>query len=200
MGAAGRTQETGGIWHRATAVATGKWCEPGVPHKGWVCVGVDDLEDERAVCEMCEVVEIRFVHTMQHPEYAATLACGCICAGNMEQDLEAAQGREKRVAGLAKRRASWLTRKGWYRTLHVDRYPDGQWFTDDWYLNVDGYRIDVYRQPGTQATGWGLSITHRKTGQAANGRKKYPDKDAARRASLDALMWVKDRVKAGGVR
>lgn len=167
-----------------------------MPHKGWVCLDVEDLGDRRDVCEMCEAVLIRFVHFMQHPEYPEMLRCGCICAGNMEQDLEAAQGREK----LAKRRAMWLTRKGWYRTLHIDRYPDGQWFTDDWYLNADGYRIDVYRQPGTQATGWGFSITHRESGKVVHARQVYPDKEAAQLKTLDALMWVKDRVKAGGVR
>jgi hypothetical protein len=179
-------------------MATGKWREAGVPHKGWVCAGVEDLEDERMICEMCEVVEIRFVHTMQHPEYPATLACGCICAGNMEQDLEAARGREKRAHSHVMRRAKWLTRKGWYRTLRIELYPDGRWYTDEWYLNVDGYRIDVY--PRYTGGPWGFSITHRATDLVVKARKEYPDKDTARRMTLDALFWLKDRVKAGGVR
>jgi hypothetical protein len=44
-------------------MATGKWIEPGVPHKGWVCVAITDLEEVDAVCEMCEVQEIRYVHS-----------------------------------------------------------------------------------------------------------------------------------------
>jgi hypothetical protein len=45
---------------------TGKWSRAGVPHKGWECVDVEDLENDRAICEMCEVTEIRYVHTMVH--------------------------------------------------------------------------------------------------------------------------------------
>lgn len=47
----------------------GKWAEPGVPHRGWTCVGVHDVEDERQTCEMCEGQEIRYVHAMEHPNY-----------------------------------------------------------------------------------------------------------------------------------
>lgn len=35
----------------------GKWSEATVPHKGWSCVGVDDLEEPSQVCEMCESVD-----------------------------------------------------------------------------------------------------------------------------------------------
>jgi len=58
----------------------GKWSEATVPHKGWSCVGVDDLEEPSQVCEMCESVDIRYVHYMEHPDYPATLAVGCVCA------------------------------------------------------------------------------------------------------------------------
>ena len=45
----------------------GKWSQPGVPHKGWSCDHVVDLGIyERAICEMCEKQEIRFVHSMSH--------------------------------------------------------------------------------------------------------------------------------------
>ncbi len=60
----------------------GKWAEAGVPHKGWTCVGVHDLEQERQTCEMCEGQVIRYVHAMEHPEYPGTLSVGCVCAGH----------------------------------------------------------------------------------------------------------------------
>jgi hypothetical protein len=32
----------------------GKWSQRGVPHKGWTCIGVEDLgREDRAICEMC---------------------------------------------------------------------------------------------------------------------------------------------------
>jgi hypothetical protein len=69
---------------------TGKWRRPGVPHKGWQCIDIEDLEEPCHVCEMCEVQIVRYVHTMFHPDYG-TLEVGCICAGYMEQDLVGAR-------------------------------------------------------------------------------------------------------------
>ena len=52
---------------------SGKWSQVGVPHKGWICVSVDDLGAPDAVCEMCETREIRYVHHMEHPDYSDSL-------------------------------------------------------------------------------------------------------------------------------
>lgn len=38
------------------------WDQPGVPHKGWVCVGLEDLEAPDGDCEMCGKEAIRYVH------------------------------------------------------------------------------------------------------------------------------------------
>ena len=46
-----------------------KWSEKGIPHKGWVCVYVEDLEEPEFVCEMCGQEEIRYVHYMKHEEF-----------------------------------------------------------------------------------------------------------------------------------
>jgi len=83
-------------------MSNGKWGDPGVPKAGWECVGVEDLEEPSVICEMCEVQEIRYVHSMEHRDYPDTLRCGCICAGNMEQDVAAARVRD---AGMRKRAA-----------------------------------------------------------------------------------------------
>src|SRR4051794_39614902 len=71
----------------------GKWSQPGVPHRGWSCVDIEDLGAPDLVCEMCERQEIRSVHHMEHPDYPGSLRCGCICAGHMEEDLTGAQRR-----------------------------------------------------------------------------------------------------------
>ena len=62
----------------------GKWSTGNVPHKGWACVGVEDLGEPGQICEMCETQDIRYIHYMEHPEYSHILEVGCVCAENME--------------------------------------------------------------------------------------------------------------------
>jgi hypothetical protein len=38
---------------------TGKWAQPGVPHRGWTCINVEDLGEPLHTCEMCEVMVVR---------------------------------------------------------------------------------------------------------------------------------------------
>ncbi len=76
---------------RLVAAGRGKWSIAGVPHKGWTCVDIEDLGEPSAECEMCESQSIRYVHHMQHPQYANVLAVGCVCAGHMEGDLAASR-------------------------------------------------------------------------------------------------------------
>jgi hypothetical protein len=61
----------------------GRWSEPGVPHKGWECIGVEDAKEDGGdmeTCGMCLTAEIRYIHRMQHPEFPEILEVGCICA------------------------------------------------------------------------------------------------------------------------
>src|SRR6516165_11351705 len=81
-----------------------------VPHKGWTCTCVEDLEEPCEICEMCESQEIRYVHTMAHPRYPEALRCGRICAGQMERDYAAAWKREAEL----KRRGRKPRRKAAY--------------------------------------------------------------------------------------
>ena len=66
----------------------GKWNKPGIPHKGWTHVIVEDLEDIIGVCDMCDKTGIRYLHTVSHDDYE-NLTVGCSCA-------------EKNVRGLRK--------------------------------------------------------------------------------------------------
>lgn len=34
-------------------IGHGKWAEAGVPHRGWKCLDVIDLDDNLATCQMC---------------------------------------------------------------------------------------------------------------------------------------------------
>ena len=58
------------------AAQRGKWSEAGVPHRGWICVDIEDLGEPQMVCEMCESRRIRYVHHMQHPQFREVLAVG----------------------------------------------------------------------------------------------------------------------------
>lgn len=116
-------------------IGSGKWALWGVPHKGWYCVDVEDLEDETQICGMCESREVRFVHRMQHPNYPGILGVGCVCAEHMEEDYAAPKARESAMKSWARRRKGWLNRKWkvsakgnhWIKALdfHITVYRTG---------------------------------------------------------------------------
>ncbi len=83
-------------WNRAPAEPgeTNLWKRNDVPHEGWTCEGVIDLGALVGTCRMCGKQIIRYVHVMRHPEYPRTIGAGCVCAGRMEGDPEAARLRE----------------------------------------------------------------------------------------------------------
>lgn len=92
------------------------WDQPGVPHKGWRCIGVVDLgEDDPdytpAICEMCRRAEIRYVHTMEHDDHR-NLDVGCVCAEKMAIGYDGKRA-EKTLRSKAAMKARWLNRKGW---------------------------------------------------------------------------------------
>jgi hypothetical protein len=87
----------------AVMACRGRWSEPGLPHKGWTCTNVEDLEDLIGSCEMCNT-DIRYVHHMEHPDYPEALGVGCICAGHMEQNYEAARDRQREAEKATARR------------------------------------------------------------------------------------------------
>ena len=107
----------------------GKWSQPGVPHIGWTCVGVEDLEQPSELCAMCESTQIRYVHTMEHPDYPETLCVGCVCAENMEQDYLRPRLREQNLRSKSRRRKTWIKRN--WRTSAKGNL----------YLNTEGYNL-----------------------------------------------------------
>ena len=139
--------------------ATGKWTQPGVPHKGWTCVDIEDLGSLAHVCQMCEVQDVRYGHTMEHPDYAEELRVGCVCAGHMEEDLVGARAREDTFKASRSRRARWLTRQ--WRTSR----------SGNEYLNTDGFNVVVFRVGG----GWSARLSLRgKTKRAISSLHSPP--------------------------
>jgi len=155
---------------------SGKWKQPGVPHKGWSCVNIEDLEEPSAVCGMCERTEIRYVHYMEHPEYPETLACGCICAGHMEQDYEGARKRETLLKNGTARRKRWLSRE-WRTSAKGNDF-----------LNADGYNVAVFRQ----GAGWSYSVKNKKTQYTLFPKRPFTSSDTAKLAGFDTMIWMKE--------
>jgi hypothetical protein len=160
----------------------GKWSQPGVPHKGWMCVGIEDLEEPSAICGMCESIEIRYVHFMEHPNYPDTLGVGCICAEHMEQDYVGPRLRENALRSRAQRRKTWEKRD--WKTSAKGNY----------YLNTEGFNLTIFKMLEAGEQCWGLRITHRKSGRAQFSRRRYKSEELAKRAALDALIWAKEHL------
>ena len=156
------------------ARGSGKWSEPGVPNKGWVCVGIDDLGAPDEICQMCEKREIRYVHQMEHPNYPDALGVGCVCAGHMEGDYEGARSREQGIKNASRRRSTWLKRK--WRTSQKGN-P---------YIKTDGYHIVLYKQ----GSGWRGTITHRASGQEVKSRRGYATLEEAKLAAFDGMIFL----------
>ena len=159
----------------------GKWSQAGVPHKGWVCVGIEDLGEPNQLCEMCESADVRYVHHMEHSQYQGTLSVGCVCAEHMEGDYVNPRLREKRIRNASRRRTTWAKRQ-WRTSLKGNSY-----------LNTEGFNISVYRSKDGSRS-WGISVSNRTTGQSQFSRRKYQSEEQAKAAALDALLWAKEHL------
>lgn len=164
-----------------TSRGTGKWAQAGVPHRGWTCIGIEDLGEPSAICEMCETQEIRFVHYMTHPDCTAEIAAGCICAGRMEENYEGARNREAILRSAAGKKRRWLDRK-W----KVSRAGNP-------YINANGYNVVVFPTGTPTTPSWGFRVTNQETESYVTSRKLLPTEDAAKLRAFDAIVWMQNR-------
>ncbi len=161
----------------------GKWSEAGVPHRGWQCVGIEDLGEPNQLCEMCESADVRYVHYMEHSNFDGTLSVGCVCAEHMEGDYVHPKLREKKLRNATQRRKTW-GRRTWRTSSKGNAY-----------LNTEGFNITVFKQSGSrECVFWGISISNRATNKSQFSRREYPSEEAAKTAALDALLWAKDNL------
>lgn len=149
----------------------GKWSMPGVPHKGWHCVDIEDLGEPQAECEMCESQTIRYVHHMEHPDYPGSLAVGCVCAGHMEGSLAAARDREASMRSRTGKRARWLSRI-W--KISAKGNPT---------IKADGFRVTVYERGG----GYGATIATIDGSSVQHARRNFPTVNQAKLAAFDHI-------------
>jgi hypothetical protein len=159
---------------QAVSGRRGKWSDPGVPHRGWVCIEIEDLGGPIQTCEMCETQQIRFAHHMQHDDYHQVLAVGCVCSGNMEQDVAAAQERDRLMRGRSSRRRRWLTRQ-WRLSQ-----KGNEW------LRADGYRITIHQY----GQGWGATLASELSDEVLRNRRAYQTPDQAKLAAFDAITGI----------
>ena len=96
------------------------WKRDDVPHTGWTCIGITDLGEPVGICQMCGYQIIRYVHHMIHPNYRQ-LNVGCVCAGKMEGDIEAARKREQDFKNKQTRRENFLNKK-WKESRNGNSY------------------------------------------------------------------------------
>lgn len=157
----------------------GKWSLRGVPHKGWVCVEVEDLGEPATVCEMCETQTIRYVHYMQHSAYEHILRVGCICAGKMEGNLAEAQRRDDTMKSRAGKRQRWLNRR-WKISAKGNEY-----------IIAEGYIVTIFRKDGD----WKASIKEKDGDRTIWSRRKYQTISEIKLASFDYItkLLVEDR-------
>jgi hypothetical protein len=156
----------------------GKWSDPGVPHKGWQCVGTEELDD-LAICEMCETAEIRFAHHMQHPDYPAELTVGCHCAEHMEGDYVGPSAREAQLRNTAGARERWLTRR-WRTSSHGNEFLKTR----------DGFHVVVWEnRDGT----WGGKVTDLRFVQEITSKRRHASKDVVKTAAFAAMQRLRQR-------
>lgn len=108
------------------------WKRDDVPHSEWTCNGVTDLGAPVGICEMCGYQIIRYAHHMEHKDYRPIVA-GCVCAGKMEGDIEAARTREADLKNQQARRVNFHKRK-WKKSKKGNEY-----------LKVDGHIAVIYQ-------------------------------------------------------
>jgi len=164
--------------HRADR---GKWAQAGVPKKGWVCDGVEDMGEPSEICEMCETSEIRYVHCMSHQDYPEGLRVGCVCAEHMEEDYKNPKLRERKAKSLAKQKKNWPSRK-WH---YIDE--------DYSYSTVSGFRIQIspwFFKKTNGKKSYRITVINKKTGLEKQGRKVFPSMQEAKDAALEAYIWA----------
>ena len=129
------------------------WDVKDVPHKGWTCIGVEDLgdgleamdaesrRDYYETCQMCRQEGIRYVHIMQHPNFPDQLRVGYQCAEKMEEDYINPKKRETSLKNKCNRRGNflkqeWMRRengnftmkyKGQYITIMPSKFNSGEY-------------------------------------------------------------------------
>lgn len=140
------------------------WGNENVPHSGWICVDIQDLGMPSIKCEMCGKNIIRYVHYMEHKDYPNILKVGCVCAGKMEGNIEAAKYRERQ---LKSNDYYLVDNRQWKKSIKGNDY-----------MKYDEHVVVIYQ---TKDNKWRYSI------DGIFSKEGYKKKKDAKQASVDIL-------------
>lgn len=112
------------------------WNKTSIPHKGWMNIGSIDLEEATHVCHMCGKEEIRYVHTMYHPEVDDYFQVGCVCAEKMTNDYVTA----KQQLTEMKKKTVWISRN--WKKLDMFEYEEKSFNSKYGRMIVGIFRVD----------------------------------------------------------
>jgi len=165
---------------------SGRWDQPGVPHRGWSFVMMEDAEDAACTCEMCGNERVRYIHLMSHPAYQS-LRVGRVCAEKMQNDYVGPRQREQEFKRRLRAKVGAKDRA--QRFLEI---AGNSWWEDQklkWYgvVRGKGYFVTVF----PRSKGWNFRVGRRgKEGEF--GDKSYGDYDSAFRAALKFVATKAD--------
>jgi hypothetical protein len=165
------------------------WRLPGMPHKGWTLLGVEDLEEPEHTCEACGKTEIRYVHEIAHPGFR-TLLVGCVCSMHLTQDYVNPKRLEQDLRNAASRRKREVDRLAIRlrdRRATRDRIA-ADWEERHWGISKKG-------NPWTKPDGLLVVVFPSRGGYGCNvgdysSQAIYPDEDAAKEAALNGFLFV----------
>jgi hypothetical protein len=115
-------------------MSSARWDQPGIPHKGWLWVDINDLDEPIGTCGMCGQPNVRYMHQLEHCETGQTIEVGCVCAEKMTDDY--LNPREREAAFISRRlqRARFPMRKGWRTSAKGNKF-----------IRFDGHHVVVFR-------------------------------------------------------
>jgi hypothetical protein len=169
----------------AIARRRGKWSKAHVPHRGWTCISEYDATEaigDLITCEMCESMDVRFVHVMLNERYPDRLHCGCVCAAHMSGEKKEAVERDKRMRSRARRRAQFHKRGGWQTSRHGTPH-----------IEVNGVHLVVARKGDGQ---FQVGAKGPREVEYRWGKKRYSTVQAAMTGCFDALEHVEREADA----
>jgi hypothetical protein len=112
------------------------WNKKTVPHKGWMNQGCEDLEEATHVCDMCGKEEIRYVHTMYHPEATDYFKVGCVCAEKMTNDYKTPKEQLKNMM----KRTTWMSQR--WSKVDMNDYQEKSFNSKYGRVTVGIFKVD----------------------------------------------------------
>lgn len=92
-----------------------------------------DMEDAQEKCSMCGKEEIRYLHTISHPDEGISIDVGAVCARRLTNNAFGITLGEESLKKRAARLKKWLTRK-WRISSRGNKF-----------LNIEGNNVGVYQ-------------------------------------------------------